>query len=655
MRDRLKNLPVKSLLGNKKKLLMFLALLFILLPLVVQNFGFFDNPKENSKVTQDRMPNTTDSRFDTRGAEHSNISIAYFYEPGCNCTKLAKPEMERIEEEYPEVKQFWYNLTFITNQTKLIDFQDVTGYNIPPRIRDDTPFLFIGDYYLHHEEITFDNVSRLIELYSGLDVPLYPTWQVAWSMHVAYFYDPGVDSYNSTQASIELINSTWNSEANHVIIHEYSLANPTNGLLFRGYFSAFNLSKLTPYEDPAEIYTGIFIGDDFLLNQNISYQAINETVIKYSGINTPLKDIKPDISGGDICVLFFSSLTCGDCNKARKILEDMKGKYPELDVREYNIGDPKDDYYNEVLKQSYLDYFGVQEYGSLAVIIDDKYFVDVSELENGIESVIQDKITGCPCPEVEADRDIVKENFLSFTVFAVLLAGLVDSINPCAIATLVFFIAYLGATGRTKKQVLIIGISYTLGIFLTYMLLGLGIYSLIATSRTEIEWFSRILYPIIIIVTFAFGFYSLYDFNKARKGKKEEMKLQLPKSVKSLIGRIIKHQVSLRYFVLFAIITGVLISTLEFLCTGQIYLPTIIVVASTVPEFQGQAVLLLLLYNLMFILPLVIIFTLVYFGMRSEQLQDVLDKNRALFKLLTTIVFFVLGIFLVWYSWEFVF
>jgi hypothetical protein len=98
--------------------------------------------------------------------------------------------------------------------------------------------------------------------------------------------------------------------------------------------------------------------------------------------------------------------------------------------------------------------------------------------------------------------------------------------------------------------------------------------------------------------------------------------------------------------------TGVLISTLEFLCTGQIYLPTIIVVASTVPEFQGQA---LLLYNLMFILPLVIIFTLVYFGMRSEQLQDVLDKNRALFKLLTTIVFFVLGIFLVWYSWEFVF
>ena len=653
MRDILKNLPVKPSNANKKKLLLLIALFFILLLCVVQNFGTFDTPEGNSRTTEDRIQKIYDSLLSTRGTEHSNISIAYFYDPGCKCTIIAAPEMERVEEEYPEVKQFWYNLTFVTNQTKLIDFQDVMGYNVPSRIRDDTPFLFIGDYYLHDEEITFDNVSRLIELYSGLAVPLYPTWKVAWTMHVAYFYDPEVDSYDSTRANIELINSTWNSKVNHTIIHEYSLANPTNALLFRGYFLDFNLSKLTPYQDPNEIYTGIFIGDDFLLNQNITYQTINETVIKYSGINTPLKDIKPDISGGDICILFFFSITCGDCNKARDILEDMKGKYPELDVREYNIGLSD----NLILQHSYFDYYNVPErkQGTLAVFIDDKYFVDPDELDDEIEDIIKEKRGGCPCPEVEPDKDLVKGKFLGFTVLAVLLGGLVDSINPCAIATLIFFIGYLAATGRTKKQVLLIGLAYTIGIFITYMALGLGIYSLIATSEKEIELFGEIFYPIIIIVTFIFGFYSLYDFNKARKGKKEEMKLQLPKSVKSLIGRVIKHQVPLRYFVIIAILTGVIISTLEFLCTGQVYLPTISLVAQSVPELRGQAILLLFLYNLMFVLPLVIIFVAVYFGMRSEQLQGFLDRNRAMFKLLTAIVFFVLGIFLVWYSWEFVF
>jgi cytochrome c biogenesis protein CcdA len=235
-----------------------------------------------------------------------------------------------------------------------------------------------------------------------------------------------------------------------------------------------------------------------------------------------------------------------------------------------------------------------------------------------------------------------------------MFAGLVDGINPCAFATLIFFIMYLSMTGRSKTQVLTIGIAFTLGVFTTYMLLGLGLYALIATSSGEVELVSKLLFPIMGAFALILGFYSLYDYTKARKGKKEEMKLQLPKSVKKMIGGVIKQQVQLKYFALIAIITGVIISIFEFLCTGQVYLPTIMVIVAEVPEFQTQGVVYLFLYNLMFVLPLIIIFSFVYFGMSSEQLEGVLNRHRANIKLLFALLFFVLGLFLIWYSWSYI-
>ena len=582
----------------------------------------------------------------------SNISLALFFSPTCPCSQDAFDELDKVAAKISDFELISYNISIYENKLKMIDFME--AYNVPPNIRLDTPFLFVGDYYLHHYGVTYENVSKILLKYRNITVPLWPSWEPAWTIHIAFFYNPEVEYYGSLNDIIDQIKYTWNSEIDHVIIHEYSFANQTNSLLFEAYFSVFNLSMNTSYQDPSEIFAGVFIGDCYFLNQEINYQQVNATISNNSGQNVPLKNIRPNITGGDICILFFRSVTCGTCDTARTILENLKAKYPELDVKEYNIGVPE----NLILQHSYFDYYDVptKDRGTLGVFIGDSYFV-ADDVEDGnfkadLEEQIRRYEMGCDCPDVDADKDVVKEEFSSFTVLAVLAAGLVDSINPCAIATLIFFIGYLSATGRTKKQVLIIGMAYTLGIFITYMVLGLGLYSIISTASNELEILSQGLYPTMAIITFIFGFYSIYDYKKAQVGKKDEMKLQLPKTVKSLIGRVIKEQVKLRYFAMIAIVTGVIISTLEFLCTGQVYLPTIVVVVRTVPEFQGQAVLLLFLYNLMFILPLIIIFSAVYRGMSSEQLQVKLDKNRAIFKLLTAMVFFALGAILLWYSLE---
>ena len=97
--------------------------------------------------------------------------------------------------------------------------------------------------------------------------------------------------------------------------------------------------------------------------------------------------------------------------------------------------------------------------------------------------------------------------------------------------------------------------------------------------------------------------------------------------------------------VLTAFLSGLVISLLELTCTGQIYLPTIIFVSS-MPELRLRAIFYLVVYNLLFILPLVIVFILAYFGTTSKQLTGFLQKHAAAVKIGLGIIFLALGIWL---------
>jgi hypothetical protein len=80
-------------------------------------------------------------------------------------------------------------------------------------------------------------------------------------------------------------------------------------------------------------------------------------------------------------------------------------------------------------------------------------------------------------------------------------------------------------------------------------------------------------------------------------------------------------------------------------CTGQVYLPTIGYIM-TVPELRMNAFLYLILYNFMFIIPLVGIFVAAFFGITSERMAIATKKRTGTVKLLTAILFICLGLFL---------
>jgi len=252
------------------------------------------------------------------------------------------------------------------------------------------------------------------------------------------------------------------------------------------------------------------------------------------------------------------------------------------------------------------------------------------------------------------------EYFRSFVPVAIIFAGLSDGINPCAFTVIVFFISFLAVQGYRKRELVLIGSIFILAVFLTYLGIGLGIFNVL--YRFAGFWVVARLFNIIVgVLSVIFGVLAIYDFLEFKKtGSTEGLVLQLPGAVKERIHKVIgffyrrnlqEKQASLRppfiKLVLSALITGFLVSLLEAVCTGQVYLPTIsFVLKSTTLKLQALGY--LFLYNLMFIAPLAVIFILALLGTSSQQFSGFLKRHLGLIKVLMAVLFFGLGVYLLW-------
>jgi cytochrome c biogenesis protein CcdA len=130
------------------------------------------------------------------------------------------------------------------------------------------------------------------------------------------------------------------------------------------------------------------------------------------------------------------------------------------------------------------------------------------------------------------------------------------------------------------------------------------------------------------------------------KGKLEGMTLQLPAFLKERIHWSIRAGARSSRFIIAAFVVGMIVSVIELACTGQVYAPVIYYIIQTGINRTG-AMLYLGLYNLAFILPLIIIILLAYIGMRSEALLILLKRNAAAVKFSTALLFLIFFFFLV--------
>ncbi len=124
------------------------------------------------------------------------------------------------------------------------------------------------------------------------------------------------------------------------------------------------------------------------------------------------------------------------------------------------------------------------------------------------------------------------------------------------------------------------------------------------------------------------------------------MTLQLPAALKSGIHDTIRRGTRNPRFVIAAFVVGLAVSILELACTGQVYLPTIVFMLQR-GGGRGGALAYLLLYNLAFVAPLVLILVLGLCGLRQETLVHRMRRHAAAVKFATAALFLLLFLFFV--------
>lgn len=252
-----------------------------------------------------------------------------------------------------------------------------------------------------------------------------------------------------------------------------------------------------------------------------------------------------------------------------------------------------------------------------------------------------------PAPE-KAAPDPAKKWYESFTVPAVVAAGLLDGINPCAISTLVFFMSLLAVSKVHNRQLILLGISFCAASFLTYLALGFGLFRFLhlfsgfTVLRNVVE--KGMAAILLVLATL-----SVRDAVRFRKtGRSADVTLQLSTGMKKRIHNVMHRGLGSVGIVSGGLLIGTAVTALESVCTGQIYVPTLVLILkdSAFSASSSRAWMLLLLYNALFVLPLATVFIAVYFGLRTGALLAWSRRNVFPAKLLMGIFFVLTALFI---------
>jgi len=171
------------------------------------------------------------------------------------------------------------------------------------------------------------------------------------------------------------------------------------------------------------------------------------------------------------------------------------------------------------------------------------------------------------------------------------VAALIDSVNPCAFSILLLTIAFLLSIGKLRSNVLQIGSSYIAGVFVVYLLIGLGLLRTLHLFDTP-HFMANVGAGLLVLL----GVINVVN----EYAPAFPVKLAIPHVAHRRIAVLMEGASVPTAFLL-----GGLVGLCEFPCTGGPYLMVLGLLHDQTTYFTGVGY--LFLYNIIFILPLVLI------------------------------------------------
>ena len=332
-----------------------------------------------------------------------------------------------------------------------------------------------------------------------------------------------------------------------------------------------------------------------------------------------------------VAIEYFFEPGCGECSRVSdEVLPLLRERYAGLfTLTQWDIG-VESNYLGLV---THMERLGVDENAHVFMVVDgQEMLAGFDAIEERLWLAIESRLATrehptsatdpTPQPGAPHDVTVLATRVEGFVIGGVLLAGLTDGVNPCAISTLVFLISVLTMARVSGTRLLLIGGAFCAASFVTYTAIGFGLLRALYLLSS----FPLIRRSFELVLVAVLGWLAIYSFLDAvryrRSGRAEDVTLQLPARIKGWIHRLLRRGLGPGVQVLSAVVIGAAVTGLESVCTGQVYLPTLAAVARTGSAVGARALVYLLLYNLMFILPLVVVLILTHRGLQVMRLIE---------------------------------
>lgn len=209
-----------------------------------------------------------------------------------------------------------------------------------------------------------------------------------------------------------------------------------------------------------------------------------------------------------------------------------------------------------------------------------------------------------------------------------IISALLDSINPCAFSVLLLTIAFLLSIGRLRSNILKIGGFYIFGLFSVYLGIGLGILQALHLFNTP-NFMAKVGATLLIVlglINIINQFYPSFP-----------IKLRIPKGAHPKMASLMeKASLPAAFFL------GGLVGLCEFPCTGGPYLLVLGLLHDKATFLTGLGY--LILYNLVFVLPLVIILLIAGNKSLVEKVENWRKEKTKAMRIYSGLAMIVLGI-----------
>ncbi len=230
---------------------------------------------------------------------------------------------------------------------------------------------------------------------------------------------------------------------------------------------------------------------------------------------------------------------------------------------------------------------------------------------------------------------------VELTIPLIIGAALADSINPCVFGVLIFLIAFMTKVFKKPSRMLLGGFLYVLVVYATYFIIGLGFLEFTVSFGISVA-----IYWIAALIAIGAGILEIKDYFWYGKGLTLQMipgAAQRIKIYTKQIAKIENKHPALSY--LMAAILGVFVVLVELPCPGAPYLAILALIGQ---GHYTQAIPLLLLYNLIFVLPLFVIIGIAYFSKSARKLEKWRKTHRGLMRLCIGLFLIALGAYMIY-------